>query len=132
MEGTPPDNGVHMENHLTFLHTNEIRVENNLLKLVSDMNVPNDAFKKIMEWAKAAFSTGYQFNPKTTNYRSKIQQMEKFSNLKLIRPYNSPVILPNSKKVPTDTSLHNAVCCNFTSMRISLLQDKISLKWRTW
>ena len=31
----------------TFMHTNQIRVENNLLKLVSDMNVPNDAFKKM-------------------------------------------------------------------------------------
>lgn len=49
--------------HNTFMYTNEIRVENNLLKLVSDMNATNDAFKKIMDWAKDAFSTGYQFNP---------------------------------------------------------------------
>src|SRR5688500_1222501 len=41
----------------TFMHTNEIRVENILLKLVSDMNATNDAFKKIVEWAKDAFST---------------------------------------------------------------------------
>ena len=51
----------------TFMYTNEIRVENNLLKLVSDLNATNDAFKKIVDWAKDAFSTGYQFNPKTTN-----------------------------------------------------------------
>ena len=51
----------------TFMHTNQIRVENNLLKLVSDMNVPNDAFKKIVDWANDAFMTGYQFNPRTTN-----------------------------------------------------------------
>ena len=30
----------------TFMYTNEIKVENNLLKLVSDMNATNDAFKK--------------------------------------------------------------------------------------
>ena len=48
----------------TFMYTNEIRVENKLLKLVSDMNATNDAFKRIVEWAKDAFSTGYQFNQK--------------------------------------------------------------------
>src|SRR6476646_6063860 len=51
-----------------FMHTNEIRVKNN--KLVSDMSIPIDGFKKIMEWAKDAFCTGYQFKPKTTKYRS--------------------------------------------------------------
>ena len=108
----------------TFMFTNEIRVENNLLKLVSDMNATNDAFKNIVEWAKDAFSTGYQFNPKTINYRNQIMQMEKYSNLKPIRPFNKPVLIPNSLDDPTDTSLHQVVCCNFTSMLISLLQDK--------
>jgi len=97
----------------TFMYTNEIRVENNLLKLISDMNVPNYGFKKIVDWAKDAFDTGYQFNPKTTKYKSQIMQMEKYSNLKPIRPYNKDVILPNSNKDPTDTSLHKVVCCNF-------------------
>src|SRR5688500_11509056 len=108
----------------TFMFTNEIRVENNLLKLVSDMNATNDAFKKIVDWAKHAFSIGYHFNPKTTNHRNQIMQMEKYSNLKPIRPFNKPVIIPNSLDDPTDISLHQVVCCNFTSMLISLLQDK--------
>src|SRR5688572_26949880 len=108
----------------TFMHTNEIRVENNLLKLVSDMNATNDAFKKIVDWAKDAFSTGYQFNPKTTNYRNQTMQMKKYSNLKTIRPFNKDVTLPNSLDDPTDTSIRKVVCCNFTSMLISLLQDK--------
>ena len=51
-----------------FTYTNDIRVENNLLKLVSDMNATNDAFKKIIDWAKDASSTGYQFNPENTSY----------------------------------------------------------------
>src|SRR5687768_15140127 len=116
----------------TFMFTNEIRVENNLLKLVSDMNATNDAFKNIVEWAKDAFSTGYQFNPKTTNYKSQIMQMEKYSSLKPISPFNRDVILPNSKDDPTDTSLHKVVCCNFTSMFISLLQDKTINGKETW
>lgn len=68
----------------TFMHTNQIRVENNLLKLVSDMNVPNDAFKKTVDWANDALMTRYQFNPKTTKYRRQLVQMENFSNLKPI------------------------------------------------
>jgi len=107
----------------SFMYTNEIRVENNLLQLISDMNVPNYGFKTIVDWAKDAFSTGYQFNPKTTNYKSQIKQMENYSNLKPIRPFNKDVMLPNSLKDPTDTSLHKVVCCNFTSMLFSLLQD---------
>ena len=107
----------------TFMYTNEIRVENNLLKFVSDMNATNDAFKKIVDWAKDAFSTGYQFNPKTTNYKSQIMQMENYSNLKPIRPFNKQVPLPNTIDDPTDTPLHKVVCCNFTSMLFSLLQD---------
>ena len=116
------DKSIETDN--TFMYTNEIRVENNLLMLVSDMNATNDAFKKIVDWAKDAFSTGYQFNPKTTNYKSQIMQMENYSNLKPIRPFNKQVLLPNSIDDLTDTSLHNVVCCNFTSMLMSLLQDK--------
>jgi len=51
-------------------------------------------------------------------------QMENFSNLKPIRLFNREGILPNSISNPTDTSVHQVVCCNFTSMLISLLQDK--------
>ena len=107
-----------------FTYTNDIRVENNLLKLVSDMNATNDAFKNIIDWAKDASSTGYQSNQNTTSYRNQVLQMENYSNLKPIRPFNKEVILPNSKDDPTDTSLHKVVCCNFTSMLLSLLQDK--------
>src|SRR5688572_29285718 len=75
------DEGIYLTD--TFMHTNEIRVENNLLKLVSDMNAPNDAFKNIVDWAKDAFSTGYQFNPKTTNYKNQIKQMENLATSNL-------------------------------------------------
>ena len=80
--------------------------------------------QKNIDWAKDAYDSGYQFNPKTTKYRSQIGQMERHSNLKLIRPFNNQVMLPNCKDDPTDMSLHNVVCCNFTSMLFSLLQDK--------
>ena len=56
-----------------IMYTNEMRVENSLLKLITDMNAPNYAFKKIMEWAKDAYKSGYQFNPKTTIYHSQVK-----------------------------------------------------------
>src|SRR5688500_19713571 len=87
----------------TFMFTNEIRVENNLLKLVSDMNATNDDFKKIVEWAKDAFSTGYQFSPKNTNYKNQIMQMEKFSKLKPIKPFNISVTITKSLNYNTYT-----------------------------
>ena len=107
-----------------FMYTNEIRVENNLLKLLSDMNVPNDSFKKIMDWARNAYNTGYQFNPKSANYKSLITQMESYSNLNNIRPHNKRVMLQNKLDDTKDTTAIDVVCCDFTSMLFSLLQDK--------
>lgn len=107
-----------------FSFTNEMRVESNLLKLVTDMNIPIYAFKKIMDWAKDAYKSGYQFNPKASNYHSQIKQMESFSNLKSIRPHVKQIALQNSLKDPWDTTIFNVVCCDFTSMLLSLLQDK--------
>ena len=106
-----------------FVYTNEIRVENNLLKLVTDLNVPNYAFEKIMDWARDAYSSGYQFNPRATNYKSQIKQMQNFSNLKYIRPHIKQAKLPNKRDEPSDTTSINVVCCDFTSMLFSLLQD---------
>ena len=88
------------------------------------MNVRNGAFKEIMNWAQDAFRTGYQFNPKTTNYQSQIQQMEKYSNLRSIRPHTKETYLQNSMANVADTTPIKVVCCDFTSMLISLLQDK--------
>ncbi len=107
-----------------FLYTNEIRVENNLLKLITEMNVHNNAFKDIMEWAKDAFRTGYQFNPKATKYQSQISQMENYSNLKSIHPQTKDVHLQNHNTNSTDTTPLKVVCCDFACMLISLLQDK--------
>ena len=63
-----------------FLFHNDNRVENNLLKLILEIGAPNYAFKKILNWAKDAYSTGYQFNPRSTSYKSQIKMIEKHSN----------------------------------------------------
>ena len=44
----PADSGKHNLDDM-FMYTNEMRVESNLLKLITDTNIPNYAFKKIME-----------------------------------------------------------------------------------
>ena len=92
-----------------FMYTNELRVENNLLKLVTDMNVPNYAFEKIMDWARDAHTSGYQFNPRATNYKSQIQQMQSYSNRKYIRPHIKQTLLPNKKDDLSDTTPTNVV-----------------------
>ena len=77
-----------------------------------------------MEWAKDAFKSGYQADPKAANYHSQIKQMESFSNLKSIRPHVKQIALQNNLKDPLDTTTFNVVCCDFTSMLLSLLQNK--------
>ena len=50
--------------------------------------------------------------------------MESFSNLQSTRPYVKQIALQNSLEDPSDTTTLNVVCCDFTSMLFSLLQDK--------
>ena len=118
------DNDEGIESNEPFIYTNEIRVENNLLKLLSDMNVPNYAFKQIMKWAKDAHHTGYNFDATSTSYKSQIKKMEGYSPLKNIRPHVKQVDLMNDLENPSDTTSFNVVCFNFASMLSSILHDK--------
>lgn len=77
-----------------------------------------------MVLAQDVHNTGYKFNPKSTNYKSQIKQMKKYSNLKALRPQPKLVHLPSNKdKNHMETTPVNVVCCKFTSMLFSLLQD---------
>lgn len=75
------DNTSATENNYFYAFTNDSRVECNLLKLLFDMGAPKYAFKEVMQWAKNAFLTGYQFNPKSTSFKSQILKLQKNSNL---------------------------------------------------
>ena len=65
-------NEVILNTTTAFSFHNDDCIENNLLKIMQDIGAPNYAFKKIMNWAKDAFDTGYKFNPRYTNYKSQI------------------------------------------------------------
>ena len=58
------------ENSFVFSFHNNECIETNLLKLVKEINVPNYAYKKIINWARDAYNTGYKFCPKTTSYKN--------------------------------------------------------------
>ena len=105
------------ENNIFSFHNDE-RVESNLLGLMVEIGAPNYAYKKIMNWAKDAFCTNYQFNPKATNYKSQIKAIENHSNLGDLRPKMKRVTLP-----PDNLTL-DVTCYNFTTMLASLLNDK--------
>ena len=63
-----PDLPVQIENqNISFSFHNDDCIESNLLKIMSEIGAPDYAYKKIMLWAKDAFNTGYQFNPRGTN-----------------------------------------------------------------
>lgn len=101
----------------SFSFHNNNRIENSLLKIIMEIGAPNYAFKKIMEWAKDAYNTGYQFNPKSTTYKSQIKTIEKHSNMSCLRPIIKQVILP------PDNLMLDVTCFDFSSMLASLLND---------
>ena len=49
--------------------------------------------------------------------------MQNYSNHNYIRPHIKQTILPNKKYELSDTTPTNVVCCDFTSMLFSFLQD---------
>ena len=59
-------NFINDNDHNSLSFHNDDCVENNLLKLILEIGAPNYAFKKILNLAKDAYSTGYQFNPRST------------------------------------------------------------------
>src|SRR5688572_30016147 len=48
----------------SFIHTNAIRVETSLLKVIFGIDAPNYTFKDTMNWAKDAHCTEYMFDCK--------------------------------------------------------------------
>src|SRR5687767_9268127 len=90
------DSNIQDSTSNSFAYTNEIRVGTSLLKLLFEINAPNDAFKDIMNWAKDAHCTGYMFNCKLSSYEGQIKHLERYSNLGSLRPQSKIVNLsPN-------------------------------------
>ena len=101
-----------------FSFHNDDCVEGNLLELMLEIGAPNYAYKKIMKWAKDAFNTGYQFNPKASSYKSHVMSIEKQNNLDWLRPEMKRVILP-----PDNLEL-DVTCYDFSTMLCALLNNE--------
>lgn len=71
-----------------------------------------------MNWAKDAYKTGYQFNPRTVNYKSQIKKIEKHNNYDSLRPEMKSISLP-----PDNLTL-DVTCYDFSSMLSSLLSNE--------
>lgn len=97
--------------------TNDTRVELQLLKIMNSIGAPHYAFKLVLEWARDAYQTGYQFHPKTTSYSGQINRFEKWTNFQNLRPTIKKIVLP-----PDEIEMEVTVF-NFSSMLASLFND---------
>ena len=68
-----------MEEPSTFnnIFTQEQRSIITLLKLLEDMNCPDDALPKILTWAHDSYAMGFNFTPHTTSRKSNLNWMQK-------------------------------------------------------
>ena len=57
--------------------TQEQRSIITLLKLLEDMNCPDDALPKILTWAHDSHAMGFNFAPHTTSRKSNLNWMQK-------------------------------------------------------
>ena len=51
----------------------------NLMKILEDMNCPDTALTKIIDWARAAYNEGFDFNPASKTRHGNIQWMKKMT-----------------------------------------------------
>jgi len=90
-----------------------------LLKILDDMNAPDYAFTKIMQWAKQAFQNGYNFEPTAgTSRKSNIQQLQNLC-------FQSKSLLPKVQTVNIPHGLASKIVIfDFIPQLMSLLQNK--------
>jgi Plavaka transposase len=70
-------------------------VDIRLLKLCTEMEAPLYAFEEIMNWARHAIQSGYDFVPKYTTYRQQVDRLEVWMGMQNQRPEEATVKLPS-------------------------------------
>ena len=83
-------------------------------------------FLKITNWAKVSYDTSYQFNLRTTSYKSQIMKIEKYNQLNSLLPQTTKVVLPY------DNLNLDVFCYDFTSMICSVLATKKLSLYLVW
>ena len=91
------------------------------MKICTEMEAPLYAFESIMKWAHEAYHLGYQFNPRQSNYRSQMNNLEVWMGMENQRPEEVQVVLPG--KHGDDTI--RVTRFDFTTQLRSLLDDPI-------
>ena len=107
IKGTP----IHL---FTEDHLHKIK----LMEILQGMNAPNYAFEQLMMWARNAYSSGFNVNPKNCHYNGQIQWLEKkFGFSGSLYPKNNLAKLQfDGFEVPVTTF-------DFTAQLLSLFQD---------
>ena len=94
-----------------------------LMKLVQDMNAPDYAFRKILEWAQRSVASGFDFNPE--------HGLNKKVNMKwmVAMTSNADKRLPTVEPVSlADGEVAEVVCFDFKAAALSVLQNRSIMK----
>ena len=73
--------------------SNDVYQEVKLLRLLDDIGTPLYAYKKIMEWAKDAYMSNYEFSSKQNSYQQTIKYLQNKLQFKICKPTTIPVTL---------------------------------------
>ena len=108
-----------MENDNNFVLGNIFTLEQqcmiNLIKLLEDMNCPDFAVTKIIDWARTSYNAGFDFIPTSKTRYGNIQWMKKIA-------VNNSAFYPKLETVHlNDQTKIDVVCYNFTAQLLQLL-----------
>ena len=104
-------------NSLPTIFTVEQRSIISLMKILEDMNCPDDALPKILAWAHKAYIDGFEFSPRTKSRKSNINWMKKLV-------VNHDSFFPTSTTVALNNNIHiDVVHYDFVPQILCLLQD---------
>jgi hypothetical protein len=92
-------------------------VETQLLKLMDNAHAPHFLYQDVLNWAKDAQQSGYDFHPKCTSRRAQIKRIKKLAQLQYCRPETIKLTLPGNGVVVPVTRFP------FINMLYSLLSD---------
>lgn len=104
-------------------HTKEQKALIDLMKLIMDMNAPDYAFERILEWARKNYEEGFNFNPsKGKTMKSNLDWMFKMTE-------NAGMRLPKIVPVQVEDGVTSEVIVfDFLPSALSILQDRSKLR----
>ena len=119
-DDTTIDNGLDTKQNaiLGNIFTTEQQCMIRLVKLLEDMNCPDDAVTRIIDWARTSYTSGFDFNPTSKTRYGNIQWMKKMI-------VNNAAFYPKIQNVPliNDTTV-DVVSFDFASQLLRLLQNQ--------